>query len=808
MPSIKSLTIIAKVRIVAVLNTSSEVEVMKLLYVDVPFEGLPGGDKNRSKAIWKNLSEEFEADLLLIKGPEYATKALEPHQGFRKLYTIGRKEALPHQAKAIYRFHPYQLERFRNILIREQYEVAVFRFMSTFVLAQTVARTLPDCKIAIDVDMLYSRVAEISWHQNHSVKNIDKLWEMLKIKHFEKQAFSHDFWFFFTNSIERDMAVAEYNLDPEKARNFPNLMPMEEPKEYPSPNRSYILYFGSMDSLANQDAFDYLAQEIYPNVREQLRNKGVQIQVAGTNIPDYFYQYQDDCLKIIGQVDDIQEIIAGAEFVILPIRIASGTRTRILEAAQMRKAVLTTSVGTEGFSFGPKELVIRENAEELGQAMLEMLEDKAGTIALGKNLHHTARARYSEKILAERFIKSLKSPLIGVKPKKLRIAIVTNRFHPEAGPAETNIYYQARLLAEINEVTVFSPKRMKFPALERVAGFSHRRLYDVLNNPKVYPNLKEATFCPTLLWYLLIGKYDIIQSYPGINLNSLLAFIAAKIKKKPYIQCFFDFIDYAHHLKTHGKIEKDVLHRKPIRWYQKFVLKHLDYAFSTSEREIEFIKEYNHRVTYSPIPVLTAEFEIPVDKPPLMRTWPEDSFTFLCLGKISKIKGQDIAMEAFCRVASQMPKAKLVFVGKSDSEPEFLENIKMKMLTAGVAEKVHFTGKVERSEAIAWLKHSDINLIPVRFMNSGTVVLESWISETPVLQSDAVDPNLVIDGVNGYLFPNENVEECAEKMLYAYNHKENLKEMALRGKKLVQEKYSYEYLIKLYQSTYQRLMSR
>ncbi len=781
---------------------------MKLLYVDVPFEGLRGGDKNRSKAIWKNLSEDFEADLLLIKGPEYASKAIEPHHGFRKLYTLGRQEALPHQAKAIYRFHPNQIDKFRNLLIHEQYEVVVFRFMSTFVLAQTVARILPDCKIAIDVDMLYSRVAEISWHQDHDIKNRNKLLEMIKLKQFEKRAFSHDFWFFFTNQIERDMAVADYNLDPEKARNFPNLMPMDEPKEYPQPSRSYILYFGSMDSLANRDALDYLAKEIYPQIREQLRNRGVQLRVAGTNVPDDFYQYQDDCLKIVGQVDDMQEIIAGSEFVILPIRIASGTRTRILEAAQMRTAVLTTSVGTEGFSFGPKEIVIRENAEELGHAMLEMLEDKEGTIALGKNLYHAARARYSEKVLADRFIKSLKSPLIGVKPKKLKIAMITNRFHPEVGPAETNIYYQARLLAETNEVTVFSPKRMKFPALERVAGFRHRRLYDLMNNPKEYPNLKEATFCPTLLWYLLIGDYDVIQAYPGINLNSFMAFIAAKITKKPFVQCFFDFMDYAHHLKTHGKIEKDVLRKKPLKWYQKYVLKNLDYAFSTSEREIDYIRGYNHRVAYSPLPVLTAEFEIPVEKPPLMRTWPEDSFTFLCLGRISKIKGQDIAMQAFCKVASQMPQAKLVFVGKSDSEPEYLESIKMMMLKAGVADKVHFSGKVERSEAIAWLRHSDINLIPVRFMNSGAVVLESWISETPVLQSNVADPNLVVDGENGYLFENENVDECAEKMLFAYMHKEKLSEMASRGKKLVKERYSYEFLIQLYQSTYQRLMSR
>lgn len=781
---------------------------MKLLYVDVPFEGLQGGDKNRSKAIWSFLTEDFEADLLLIKGPKYITQPVEPHHSYHKLFTMGCVKALPYEPESIYRFHPRQLEKFRNILIQEQYDIVVFRFLSTYHLATLVSDTTPRCKVVIDVDMLFSRVAELTWHQNHHFSNRYNLFEMIKLKRFEKKAFSHDFWYYFTNPIERDLAVAEYDLDPEKARIYPNLMPMEEPRSYPPPKEPYVLFFGIMNSLANQDAMVFLANDIYPLIAPQLRQMGVKLYIVGANPPDFVYQYQDDCLKVIGQVDDMQEYIAGCELVILPIRIASGTRTRILEAAQMKKAVLTTSVGQEGFSFGPKEIVIRENAEELSDAIIEMLNDKEHTIALGKNLYHAARARYSAKVLSERFIKSLKAPLNGVKPKRLRIALVTNRFYPEVGGAETNIYYQARYLAETNEVTVFSPKRMRFPALERVSGFRLRRLFDLLNRPPSYPNLKSKTLCPSLFWYLMVGKYDVIQCYPSINYNNIIAFIVAKIKKIPYIICFFDFMDYASHLKRYGKIEPDILDQKPLKWYQKIILSKMDYGFAIAEREIAFLKKYNPHIEYSPVPILSSEFEVPVDKPPLMNTWPAEHFVFLCVGRVSHIKGQDIALDAFCSVSSQMPDAKLVFVGRTDYEPEFLEAMKEKMYNAGISEQIHFTGKVERSEVIAWLRNSDINLIPVRFMNSGAVVLESWVSGIPVIQSDAVDPNLVVDSENGYLFTSGDAKACAEKMLLAYKQRDQLPQMAARGKNLVKTKYSYEYLTELYQKTYQKLMSR
>ncbi|HQB98583.1 MAG TPA: hypothetical protein PKZ46_06580, partial [Candidatus Cloacimonadota bacterium] len=62
---------------------------MKVLYVDTPFDGLQGGDKNRSRFIWSCLAMEFAADLLLVKTAIYTTKTVEEHHGYRKLFTLG-----------------------------------------------------------------------------------------------------------------------------------------------------------------------------------------------------------------------------------------------------------------------------------------------------------------------------------------------------------------------------------------------------------------------------------------------------------------------------------------------------------------------------------------------------------------------------------------------------------------------------------------------------------------------------------------------------------------------------------------------
>ena len=66
--------------------------------------------------------------------------------------------------------------------------------------------------------------------------------------------------------------------------------------------------------------------------------------------------------------------------------------------------------------------------------------------------------------------------------RRLRVALVLNRFWPEVGGAETNLYVQAVELARQFDVTVFTPKRLADEADEEEhAGFRGHRLRDALN---------------------------------------------------------------------------------------------------------------------------------------------------------------------------------------------------------------------------------------------------------------------------------------------------------------------------------------
>jgi glycosyltransferase involved in cell wall biosynthesis len=301
------------------------------------------------------------------------------------------------------------------------------------------------------------------------------------------------------------------------------------------------------------------------------------------------------------------------------------------------------------------------------------------------------------------------------------------------------------------------------------------------------------------------GGFDVIQCFPSLNYNNTLAFGVAKALGTPIVLCFFDYLDYAGIIAETGRIDPDVLARHEPGLRERWMLRHIDHCFAISNKEIAFLRRYTDRVSYSPVPIELSEYDAPPEDPRPRYGIPPGDFTFLCLGRVSRIKGQDLAVSAFADVAHELPGSRLVVVGRNDYEPAILEEMRATAQRAGIGDRVIFTGQVERAEVLGWLAHADVHVIPVRFMNSGAVVVESWASRTPVIQSDVVDPNLVEPGKNGFLFRSEDTADLARQMRAAVAARDHLDALAERGRALVLERYTYEYLTKLYEETWREI---
>ncbi len=151
-----------------------------------------------------------------------------------------------------------------------------------------------------------------------------------------------------------------------------------------------IVYQGGMDWFPNRDALEYFVRQIFPLVQKEV--PGVRLIAAGRNpAPEFRARFDDvTALEFTGTLPDLRPVIAKAAVTVIPLRIGSGTRLKILEAGAMRRAMVSTSVGAEGLDFVPgKEILIADDPATFARHVIELLRDPARRKILGE----TARNR-------------------------------------------------------------------------------------------------------------------------------------------------------------------------------------------------------------------------------------------------------------------------------------------------------------------------------------------------------------------------------------------------------------------------------
>ncbi len=385
---------------------------MKILYVDVPFADEKGGDKNRSRFLWKQVCSQFDADLIIVqKRSEYSREKLDAHNDYKKIYSLVSRKPKKWKSQLIYSFSRKEQGKFRKTLAENHYDVVLFRFSSQAVLAKIVRKCAPRSKIIIDVDMLFSRIAVLSWEKNPVFKNRLYYFEKNRLRRFEKSFFQKPYYFFFANPLERDYVLDKYkpkHVPDDHFQILPNVMDSAKSKIASNAGKD-ILFFGTLSSTANEDAFLYMANWILPLIRDDLVKAGVKIRVVGKD-PTIIYQSfaNDEVVEIVGPVDDIDQEIYNSRFIFLPLRIGSGTRTRILEAAAQGKTVVTTAIGIEGFPFTSEEMVLGNLPQDLANSIRGLLNREDLVKEYGRKLYQRSTEEFLDQNVANRFADFLK----------------------------------------------------------------------------------------------------------------------------------------------------------------------------------------------------------------------------------------------------------------------------------------------------------------------------------------------------------------------------------------------------------------
>ncbi|MSU74476.1 glycosyltransferase family 1 protein [Candidatus Kaiserbacteria bacterium] len=133
-------------------------------------------------------------------------------------------------------------------------------------------------------------------------------------------------------------------------------------------------------------------------------------------------------------------------------------------------------------------------------------------------------------------------------------------------------------------------------------------------------------------------------------------------------------------------------------------------------------------------------------------------------GRLSASKGGTKALEALALILKEMPDTVLLVAGSVD---EYARAMQEYAKTVGVDKHLIFTGWMGREEIKIAYAASDVVLMPSIYLDAfGRVNIEAMASRKPVIGTCyGGTPEIVVDGVTGYIVNPLHPQEIAEKTL-------------------------------------------
>ncbi|HEX9711436.1 MAG TPA: glycosyltransferase family 4 protein [Actinomycetota bacterium] len=172
-----------------------------------------------------------------------------------------------------------------------------------------------------------------------------------------------------------------------------SFVPMPEVAE----QRDTIAFVGPLTYDANLDGVRWFARDILPLIRRE--HPAARLELIGTPAEEDF----GDGVQLLGRVDDVRPHVARAAVSVVPVRLGSGTRYKILEALSMERAVVSTTLGADGLGVVDREhLLIADEPERFARAVVELLEQPKLRAELGAKGRSYVAARYDWGLLTGR----------------------------------------------------------------------------------------------------------------------------------------------------------------------------------------------------------------------------------------------------------------------------------------------------------------------------------------------------------------------------------------------------------------------
>jgi glycosyltransferase involved in cell wall biosynthesis len=161
-----------------------------------------------------------------------------------------------------------------------------------------------------------------------------------------------------------------------------------------------VLFQGTLRYPPNAEAARFLVDEVVPLLAQEVPD--VQVRLVGTTAPGLERLDAPPRVRVVGQVPSIDDELARADLVVVPLRFGSGTRLKVLEAFAHRVPVVSTALGAEGLgAVDGVHLLVADRPDELARACARLLSDADLRAGLVEAAHRLFTERYADRVVED-----------------------------------------------------------------------------------------------------------------------------------------------------------------------------------------------------------------------------------------------------------------------------------------------------------------------------------------------------------------------------------------------------------------------
>ncbi|MEO6518231.1 MAG: glycosyltransferase family 4 protein, partial [Pseudoxanthomonas sp.] len=164
-----------------------------------------------------------------------------------------------------------------------------------------------------------------------------------------------------------------------------------------------LVFVGQMGWFPNRDGVEWFLDDVFHRILEaRPKTQFVLVgKIEGLAVPAAVAAQ----VILAGFVPDLKPYVASASVYIVPLRAGSGTRLKVLEAMALGKAIVTTSIGSEGIALRHGHSALyADDAAAFAAATITLLDSPAQAKRLGAAARACAEAHYGWDAVGQKLL--------------------------------------------------------------------------------------------------------------------------------------------------------------------------------------------------------------------------------------------------------------------------------------------------------------------------------------------------------------------------------------------------------------------